>query len=86
MIERVWGADSGFVTRHQDAYVRVLAEQHDICARWLLRHGRTREARQALRRVPKSRFRDRALAMMPGALVHALFSVSDMLRYQPGSH
>jgi len=86
MMERVWGADPDFMSRHRDDYVRVLAEQHDTCARWLLRHGRTREARQALRKVPQSRFRDRALSMMPGTLVHAMFSVSDMLRYQPGSH
>jgi len=86
MMERVWGADEAFMSRNRAAYDRVLADQHDICARWLLRHGRTREARQALRKVPGSRLRDRALSMMPGSLVHAMFSVSDMLRYQAGSH
>jgi len=86
MMERVWGSDAAFMTRHGDEYKCVLAEQHATCARWLLRHGRTREARQALRNVPRGRFRDRALSRMPGTLVHAMFSVSDMLRYRAGEH
>lgn len=85
MMERVWGADESFLSRHRDEYAHVLAEQHDICARWLLRHGRTREARQALRKVPKSRWRDRVLAFMPGSMVHAMFSVADMLRHHHGA-
>ena len=80
MIERNWGGDPAFVARHGERMREILAEQHRVCARWLLGQGRTREARQELRQAPGSRTLHRMMSFLPGPLVHAFFSCTTRLR------
>jgi glycosyltransferase involved in cell wall biosynthesis len=69
VLERVWGADAAYLARHGDAYRRVVAAQHAVRARRLLRLGRTRDAREALRLSGDASLAIRALSRLPGPLV-----------------
>jgi len=80
MIERNWGNDPAFVARHDRWMREILADQHRICARWLLGQGRTREARQELRQAPGSRKLHHMMSFLPGPLVHAFFTCTTRLR------
>lgn len=68
MIERVWGSDGEYLARDGDRVARVLREQRLLQAKWLLRHGRGREARAALQLVHQAPASYRLLASMPGWL------------------
>ena len=80
VLERVWGGNAAFRETHGAAYEATLARQHEICARWLLEKGRTREARKELRLAPNGRRLHRFLAAMPGPLVHAFFAIVNFCR------
>jgi len=48
VMARLWGSDQEFLGEHSAAYEDVRTEQCLRAARWLVRHGRTREARPYL--------------------------------------
>ena len=81
VLERVWGVDPDYLSEYGGAFHQILAEQHAICAHWLLEHGRMREARSELKQAPRSRRLDRVLARLPGPLVHALFGAAHLARW-----
>lgn len=69
IIERVYGGDPQFMARYGDRYRRELRHQHLTGARWLLRKGRTREARHELDRVGHAPLGYRAAALVPEWLI-----------------
>jgi len=81
VLERVWGIDPEYLAEHGDAFHQVLAEQHAICAHWLLERGRMREARNELKKAPGGRKMDRVLSKLPGPLVHLLFAGLHLARW-----
>ena len=80
ILERVWGDDADYQAAHSGEYKRVLAHQHEVCARWLLEKGRTREARHELGLAPGSRLMLRMLALLPGPVVHAIYGIVNFCR------
>jgi hypothetical protein len=81
MTQRLWGADPEFMDRHGDRVREVLTEQHLILARGLMRKGRTREAREELRRALGGPRLLRIASRMPGPLVRGLVGLRDALRW-----
>lgn len=80
ILERVWGSDAEYQREHSAEYKRVLAQQHEVCARWLLENGRMREARRELGLAPGSRLVLRILALLPGPIVHAIYGFVNFCR------
>src|SRR5262249_15159726 len=72
VLERIWGQDEQFLARHGERFRSARAEQHLKRARWLLVRGRTREARDDLRRAGRSPLSYRLLAALPGPLASGL--------------
>jgi glycosyltransferase involved in cell wall biosynthesis len=69
MARRLWGADVQFLARHADRYRVALARAHRRRARWLIKEGRTREARADLRAAGDAPALDRMLAALPGRAI-----------------
>lgn len=80
MLKRVWGNDHAFLGEHGNSYHRVLTEQHLIKAKWLIRHGRTREARAELRLAGRKPLSHRVLAAMPGPIARNIVRARDALK------
>ena len=74
ILERVWGADRGFLARHGETYRKVLDRHRLARAKELLARGRTLEARQELRALRSRSSVDFTLACLPGPLAPALWS------------
>jgi glycosyltransferase involved in cell wall biosynthesis len=74
-IQRVWGSDRAFLAKHGDLYAEILARQYCKRAQWLLVRGRTREAREDLRRAKTSPLSYRMLAALPGFMAKSLLGV-----------
>ena len=72
IIERLWGKDERFLVSGEGRYQRVLGAQYAARARWLISHGRMREARADLRLAGESPASVRLLSMLPGRLAHGL--------------
>jgi len=80
LVQRIWGSDEQFMADH-DQWVRgVVNEQHLIRARWLLKHGQSREARQELRLAGGGPLSHRVLAVLPGPVVRGLLGLRQALR------
>ncbi len=79
-LQRVYGQDTDFLARHGAEYERRLADLHRLRARWLLVRGRTREARDELRRAGAASRSERILAMLPGGLVRCLIGLRRLAR------
>jgi glycosyltransferase involved in cell wall biosynthesis len=69
LLNRVWGADTDFLARHEQRFRDVLAKQHVLRARGLLSAGRVDEAQAALQLAGGGPFVCRLLTHLPGALV-----------------
>ncbi|HEX5501717.1 MAG TPA: glycosyltransferase [Thermomicrobiales bacterium] len=69
MLERIWGRDAAFMAGHREHLLQVRAALHVRRARWLLKEGRTREARADLRLAAGGPLGYRALAALPSWLV-----------------
>jgi len=80
LIQRVWGADASFLARYGDEFRQEMERQHLLKARGLLRLGRTREARAALRFAGKAPWSHRFLAACPGMLTRRLSAVGRSLQ------
>ncbi len=72
VLGRVWGSDLGFMARHREEFEATVQEQHRARARALIVHGRTREARDALRVASGAPLHYRVLSWMPGPVVRSL--------------
>ncbi|HEY7413327.1 MAG TPA: glycosyltransferase family A protein [Vicinamibacteria bacterium] len=72
VLERVWGSDAAFLEEHGPRFRAVVAGHRRARARALIAAGRTREARQELRRAGQASARERVMARLPGALARTL--------------
>ncbi len=80
ILERVWGSDSRFLSRHGGRYERILAGQRRHRARALISLGRTREARKELAQLHNaSSLSDCVAAYLPGSLARWLLSARQTL-------
>jgi glycosyltransferase involved in cell wall biosynthesis len=84
VIERVWGADSGFLARHGDAYHELLEAQRRqerfYAAKKLLKAGKMRAARAAFADIAGYPIHYRVLLRLPGWVIRMLVSLADKLR------
>jgi glycosyltransferase involved in cell wall biosynthesis len=81
VMERVWGADAGFLAGHGARYREVLAGHRRARARALIARGRTREARAELARAGRASARERMMARLPGPLARRLVAARRRLRH-----
>jgi len=69
MVRRLWGQDEVFMARHGARYHRAIADARLKRARWLIKEGRTDEARADLRAIGGGPLHYRLLAAVPGRIV-----------------
>ena len=79
MLNRIWGADAPFLATAGEQYRRVLARQHLLRARALIKAGRTSEARQELRRAGGGPLAYHALAGLPGPVARGIVTLGRAL-------
>ena len=79
MLSRIWGADAPFLATSGEQYRRVLARQHLLRARALIKAGRTSEARQELQRAGGVPFAYHALAGLPGPVARGILTLGRAL-------
>jgi hypothetical protein len=80
VLTRVWGSDPDFLARYGETYRAELAEHRRLKVRALLAAGRTREAREELRRLGHASLTERALARLPGPAARVLLAARRWLR------
>lgn len=84
LLERVWGADSEFLSRHGNAYREVIEDQRQrrqfYAAKELLKAGRMREARAAFAGIAGCPITYRLLLYLPGRIVRALIWLVGKIR------
>jgi hypothetical protein len=78
--ERIWAADPEFLASNGEDVRRVLRQLQLERAKWLIRSGRTREARTALDLAGDAPKAYRLLAAMPGFVARELIAVEDAVR------
>jgi glycosyltransferase involved in cell wall biosynthesis len=86
MVRRLWGADAAFMTRHAQRYRAALAHAHRRRARWLIKEGRTAEARADLRDAGELAPFDRLLAALPGRAIPVPLVRQVRLRWRRRHH
>jgi glycosyltransferase involved in cell wall biosynthesis len=69
---RIWGNDPEFLARYGAQYRAVVDDLHQQRARWLISHGRTREAREDLRLADHPSRPLRVLSRLPGSVTLGL--------------
>jgi glycosyltransferase involved in cell wall biosynthesis len=65
VMKRLWGSDEAFLSQHEADYLKVWSNLCLETANWLIRNGRSREARVYLRHVSDAPLATRVLAMLP---------------------
>jgi len=80
VLERVWGSNPAFLSRHGDFYRSILENQRTIRAWELLGQGQSETAREELRKVQHAPFRLRLLAALPSGLLKALLLLRRLLK------
>jgi glycosyltransferase involved in cell wall biosynthesis len=75
MLERTFGADEQFLARRGARFKEMLQAEYLIRARYLIREGRRKEAREDLTLAGGGTALLRLLAAVPGPLVHMVFLV-----------
>jgi glycosyltransferase involved in cell wall biosynthesis len=75
LMERVWGEDPEFLSKHGDLYRQTITEQRLVKIRGLISMGRTKEVRSELRLVDSAPFSYRFLSILPGWLIHSLIGL-----------
>ena len=74
LLNRVWGADETFMRAHSLRFQSVLKAQHLRRAKYLIKEGRMREAREDLR-IAGGPMLYRLLAGLPSSFVNEIFSM-----------
>ncbi len=82
MTERIWGSDAQFLERNGERVSQVLIDQRLTMARWLLRRGRPREARDLLQFVKEKPALYEVLARVPGPILRGLFAARSFIRHR----
>jgi glycosyltransferase involved in cell wall biosynthesis len=72
---RVWGRDADFLTQHGDRFAREVRKQRLWRTLWLLRRGRTAEARAELVAMESPPLGYRIGALLPGTAVRIALAV-----------
>ena len=80
LVKRIWGSDEQFMADHGQLVCDVVNEQHLIRARWLLRHGQSRQARKELRLAGGGPLSHRMLAALPGPVTWGVLGLRQALR------
>src|SRR5262249_37946027 len=75
MLERTFGADEQFLARLGERYREMLKAEYLIRARYLIRNGRRKEAREELRLAGGGTLPLRFLAAIPGPLWRPMFVI-----------
>ena len=65
VMTRLWGSDAAFLSQHELDYLKVRSDQYLEAATWLIRNGRSSEARAYLRYVSDAPLATRVLATLP---------------------
>jgi GT2 family glycosyltransferase len=87
ILERVWGSDAKFLSRHRSEYEAAIASTRRLRVRALLLAGNGRQAREELRKLPDGGpWPDRAAAALPEWLLNQLLRVRRVLRGFPSRH
>jgi glycosyltransferase involved in cell wall biosynthesis len=84
-LERVWGEDADFLAKHGDRFRREVRKQRLRRALWLLRQGRTANARAELAATESPPLGYRIGALLPGSAVRTLLAVVVRLLRDTGS-
>jgi len=79
LLERVWGADTGFLKDHREEYLMVNNELHKSLIREFLRLGRTEEAREEIRKNMNIPITYKLLSRFPGFVSRSFFFHSRFL-------
>jgi glycosyltransferase involved in cell wall biosynthesis len=80
LIQELWAADADYLAREGDRVRRVLEKHHLTRAKFLIRRGQNREAREALKLAGRAPASYRLIAAMPGPLAHGLFEARALVR------
>jgi hypothetical protein len=80
ILERVWGTNTTFLTKHEDLYRKTKEKFRLELIRDLISLGRTSEARKELRLVIHPPLAYRALSFLPEIVVKALLCVRKRIR------
>jgi len=75
MLERTFGADEQFLARRGERFREMLKAEYLIRARYLIRNGRRKEAREELRLAGGGTLPLRLLAAIPGPLWRLMFVI-----------
>src|SRR5215813_10124235 len=75
MLERTFGADEQFLARRGERFRETLKAEYLIRARYLIRNGRRKEAREELRLAGGGTLPLRCLAAIPGPLWRPMFVI-----------
>jgi len=73
LLERVWGADTEYLKDHREGYLMVDHQVHKTLIREYLRHGRTQEAREEIRKNMNIPMKYKLLSRFPGFVSRSLF-------------
>jgi hypothetical protein len=82
VLERTFGADEQFLTRRGDRYLEMLEAEYLTRARYLIRNGRGKEAREELRLAGGGTLPLRLLAAIPGPLAQVMVGLAVRARHR----
>jgi glycosyltransferase involved in cell wall biosynthesis len=80
VLRNVWGSDLNFLEKHGDEYHALIQQQKVLKVRGLIVLGRTREARQEIRKLTGVPVKYRAASQLPGRVMTALVRLRRALR------
>ncbi len=85
VLERVWGSDAVFLTKHSDRYHHLLEQVRLEKVRNLISEGKTPEARREVHLTPHAPLLYRVLARVPGPVTLRLLHARSLLRRRAGA-
>ncbi|HKQ75657.1 MAG TPA: glycosyltransferase family A protein [Blastocatellia bacterium] len=81
VLQRTFGADPKFLAQHNERYQEALKAEYMARARYLIRNGRRKEAREELRLAEGGPLSYRLLAAMPGPLAQSMLGLARRARH-----
>src|SRR5262245_25274849 len=82
VLERTFGVDQQFLARRSERYSEMLKAEYLTRARYLIRNGRGKEAREELRLAEGGTLPLRLLAAIPGPLAQSMLGLADRSKQQ----